>query len=73
MSYERVDAFLLYLTDNIDSLMGKGMSADEIVKTVRESWNEVPREIKMFYIEKEIKILMNNRDNYRVSFLNFYN
>lgn len=70
MSYEQVDAFCIYLSDNIVILLESGINADEAVKIAKRDWDDMSNDIKMVYIEKEIKLYMNNRKS-RVSFLNF--
>ena len=59
MSFERVTAFCLYLSDNMDLIRTPGMTPDQVYDIAEREWKDLinnNKDIAEDYIKKEISI-----------------
>ena len=60
MSFERVTAFCLYLSDNMDLIRTPGMTPDQVYDIAEREWKDLinnNKDIAEDYIKKEISII----------------
>jgi len=66
MSFERVTAFCLYLSDNMDLIRMPGMTPDQVYNIAEREWKDLinnNKDIAAEYIKKEISIITRVHDN----------
>jgi hypothetical protein len=66
MAFERVTAFCLYLSDNMDLIRKPGMTPDQVFEIAEREWQDLiknNKDIASEYIKKEISINTYNTNN----------
>lgn len=65
MAFERVTAFCLYLSDNMDLIRKPGMTPDQVFEIAEREWQDLiknNKDIASEYIRKEISINIYKQD-----------